>query len=365
MTHAWLITGPPGSGRSTAARAFAQALQCVHPTVVGCGECEGCLAVARGTHADVTWIQPEGLQIGIDTARAVVRESAALPTVGRWRIVVIEDADRLTEPAANAVLKSVEEPPAHTVIVFCAPSTDPEDFSVTLRSRCRHVYIPTPSVGAVADLLVAEGSVSREHAQLAAAATGAHIGRARILATQPAVQSRRAKVLGLAELVYQQSLAFQEVSGILQAITAEVEEFYKDAEEKELERLLRSLGQGVKGKGAAKLTRGIKGQSTDLEKAHKRRRTRAERDHLDVALVDLSGIYRDALTRAVGAEEIALIHPDFERISAELAQRNSPAALIACLDAIMQCRDLLSKNVRPQVALDGLIGALRSAQGVT
>ncbi len=112
-----------------------------------------------GTHPDVEWVSTEGMTITVDDVRAVIRSAAKMPTVARWRVVVVEDADRLGDGAANALLKSVEEPPARTVFVLCAPSTDPHDIAVTLRSRCRHLYVPTPSPAEVERALLADTPV--------------------------------------------------------------------------------------------------------------------------------------------------------------------------------------------------------------
>lgn len=153
MTHAWLITGPPGSGRSVAALCFAAALQCTSAGVPGCGQCRACTTTMAGSHADVRRVIPEGLSIGVNEMRAIVQTASRRPSTGRWQIVLIEDADRLTEGAANALLKVVEEPPSSTVFLLCAPSVDPEDIAVTLRSRCRHVALVTPSAAAIARVL--------------------------------------------------------------------------------------------------------------------------------------------------------------------------------------------------------------------
>ena len=156
MTHAWLFTGPPGSGRSVAATAFAAALQCQadDPADVGCGECRACVTVMAQTHADVRHVVPDGLSLSVAVVREIVQLASRRPGTGRWQIVIVEDADRLTESAANALLKVVEEPPARTVFLLCAPSVDPEDISVTLRSRCRHVALGAPAVDAIARVLV-------------------------------------------------------------------------------------------------------------------------------------------------------------------------------------------------------------------
>src|SRR6202790_2708999 len=177
MTHAWLVPGPPGSGRSVAAVSFAAALQCTADGEPGCGRCRACVTTMVGTHADVRRIIPEGLSIGVDEMRTIVQIASRRPSTGRWQVVVIEDADRLTEGAANALLKVVEEPPPSTVFLLCAPSVDPEDISVTLRSRCRHVALVTPSTAAIARVLVSTDGLSTEAAQWAASASGGARGR--------------------------------------------------------------------------------------------------------------------------------------------------------------------------------------------
>src|SRR4029077_6136588 len=165
MTHAWLITGPPGSGRSVAALCFAAALQCTSEGLPGCGECRACTTTMAGTHADVRRIIPEGLSIGVDEMRNIVQIASRRPATGRWQTVLIEDADRLTEGAANALLKVVEEPPPSTVFLLCAPSVDPEDIAITLRSRCRHVALVTPQVDAIAQVLIETDALPEEDAR--------------------------------------------------------------------------------------------------------------------------------------------------------------------------------------------------------
>ena len=196
MTHAWLITGPPGSGRSIAALCFAAALQCTSDGTPGCGECRACTTTMAGTHADVRRIIPEGLSIGVDEMRDIVQIASRRPGTGRWQIVVVEDADRLTEGAANALLKVVEEPPPSTVFLLCAPSVDPEDISITLRSRCRHVALVTPPLDAIAQVLIDTDGLPEADARWAASVSGGHVGRARRLATDEQARSRRERALG-------------------------------------------------------------------------------------------------------------------------------------------------------------------------
>ncbi len=192
MTHAWLFTGPPGSGRSNAAKAFAAALQCPDG---GCGSCESCTMVADGTHPDVALVRTDGLSIGVDTARDYVRRAALAPAFGRWQILIVEDADRLTDQAANALLKSIEEPARKSLWFLCATAVD--DVMITVRSRCRPVLMRTPSVDAIAGLLASRDGIDPAAARAAAAASQGHIGRAKLLATDEQARDRRQYILGI------------------------------------------------------------------------------------------------------------------------------------------------------------------------
>src|SRR3954451_15425129 len=136
-----------------------------------------------GIAGDVRRIVPEGLSIGVSEMRNIVQIASRRPGTGRWQMVLIEDADRLTEGAANALLKVVEEPPPSTVFLLCAPSVDPEDIAITLRSRCRHVALVTPPVDSIAQVLMDTDGLSESDARWAASVSGHHVGRPRRLAT--------------------------------------------------------------------------------------------------------------------------------------------------------------------------------------
>ncbi len=363
MTHSWLFTGPPGAGRSTTAVAFAAALVCTDPDEIGCGRCKGCLDAFADSHTDIVHVVPQELVIHVEAMRDIVHQAARLPTVARWRVIIIDDADRFTEQAADAFLKTVEEPPARTVIILSAPSTDPEDFSQTLRSRCRHLYIPAPSSDEIVRILTEEEGASLHDAQLAAAASLRHIGRARLLVKNADVQSRRAQAINLAELVFHGDQAFQAVGTLIAAAKKESVSAYAAADEREREALAQSLGVGARGKGAAKALRGSEASLSELEARQKKRGTRRNRDVLDLTLVDLAGVYRDAMVLKSGAP-VALTHPDFEGLSAEIAGRVSLEGLVACQDAIGKCRESLDQNVQPTIAFNGMIGRIRQACNV-
>ncbi|WKD56736.1 DNA polymerase III subunit delta' [Corynebacterium capitovis DSM 44611] len=363
MTHSWLFTGPPGAGRSTTALAFAAALVCTDPSEPGCGRCKGCLDAFADTHTDIEHIVPRGLRISAEVVRAVVHQAARMPTVGPWRVIIVDDADRLTVAAADSFLKTVEEPPARTIIIMSAPSTDPKEFSQTLRSRCRHLYIPAPSQREIVRILTEEEGASLDDAELAAATSLRHIGRARLLVKNTAVQQRRAQAINVAELIFHGDQAFQAVGSLIKAAEKEAVEAHAEADQRERDKLSQAVGVGARGKGAARALRGGEASLKSLESEQKARGTRRKRDVLDLTLVDLAGVYRDAMVQASGAE-IPLTHPDFAPLSAEIAERVSLEGLVACQDAIATCRESLDFNVAPLVAFNGMIGRIRKACNV-
>jgi DNA polymerase III subunit delta' len=361
MSHAWLITGPPGSGRSVAAVCFAAALQCTSDGEPGCGQCKACLTAMAGTHADVRRIIPEGLSIGVDEMRAIVQIASRRPTTGRWQIVVIEDADRLTEGAANALLKVVEEPPPSTVFLLCAPSVDPEDIAITLRSRCRHVALVTPSVDAIARVLVDTDGLSAEDAQWAASVSGGHVGRARRLATDPEARDRREHALAMVRDSVKPSRAYAAAEELVATAEAEARALTAERDEVETEELKTALGAGGTGKGTAATLRGATGAIKDLERRQKSRQTRASRDALDRALIDLANYFRDALMVATGAGDVQANHPDMAARVQALANHAAPERLLTCIEAVLECREALATNVKPKFAVDGLVAAVGQA----
>ncbi|AUA12834.1 DNA polymerase III subunit delta' [Streptomyces sp. SID8382] len=360
MTHAWLFTGPPGSGRSTAARAFAAALQCVSPDralggAPGCGFCDGCHTALVGTHADVEVVRTDMLTIGVKETRDLVRRAQLSPAGGRWQVIVMEDADRLTEGAGNVLLKAVEEPAPRTVWLLCTPSL--EDVLPTIRSRCRLLTLRTPSVDAVADVLVRRDGIDPGLAASAARATQGHIGRARRLATDERARTRRATVLKL-------PLRVDDVGGCLKAaqelVDAAAEDAKQVAEEidtKETEELRAALGAAA-GTGG-RLPRGTAGAMKDLQDRQKRRATRTQRDSLDLALTDLTAFYRDVLALQLGSE-VALANTDVRDALERIASGSKPERTLRRIEAIRACRQALDSNVAPLLAVEAMTMALRA-----
>lgn len=362
MVHSWLFTGPPGSGRSVAARAFAAALQCEHPEIVGCGECRACQTVLAGTHPDVHRVATEGVQILLATVKEAIHRASSRPMTGRWQVMLIEDADRLNENSGNALLKVVEEPPARTVFLLCAPTTDPQDVMVTLRSRSRHVLLRQPTPASVEEALSASGSgIDAEMARWAASVSGGHVGRARWLATDQATRERRELVLSLPMHMHNPARAFPLASELVSTAEEQAASENEAADEREASELATALGEGGTGKGAAAAKRGVSGALKRLEGTQKSRRSRAARDSLDLALVDLVGFYRDALMTGVGAPGVPRVHPDKAAESARLGGHYPPGAVLQTIEAIQRCRESLEWNVKPKFALSAMVGEIRGA----
>jgi DNA polymerase-3 subunit delta' len=353
MTHAWLFTGPPGSGRSTAARAFAAGLQC-REEPAGCGHCASCHQVLQGTHADVEIIRPQGLSYSVKETRELVLRAASSPSGGRWQIVLFEDADRVTEAAANALLKAIEEPPARTVWLLCAPS--PDDLLVTIRSRCRLVTLRTPPVDAVAEVLVKRDGIDPEAALSAARAAQGHIGRARRLATDAEARQRREDVLGLPRRVTNVGPAVDAAAALVKAAEDEAKVSAEEQNEVEMSALRQALGESAKGR----MPRGTAGALKELEDRQKSRMTRIKRDSLDRALLDLASYYRDVLTIQLGGG-VELVNADRSVELASAAASGTPEQTLRRLEAIMHCRDSIDLNVNPLLAVEAMALALRTS----
>ncbi|MET7422315.1 DNA polymerase III subunit delta' [Dactylosporangium sp. NPDC005555] len=354
MTHAWLFTGPPGSGRSVAARIFAAALQCPDG---GCGVCTACHTTLGGTHADVRFVVPEGLSIAVGEMRALVLRAASSPTQGRWQVLLVEDADRLTEAAGNALLKAIEEPPPRTVFLLCTPSTHPDDISVTIRSRCRVVPLRQPPADAIAALLRRRDGLDEQTAAWAAAAAQGHVGRARRLARDPQARARREAVLAVPRRLTGIGAAFDAAAALIEAAEAEAAASVTETDAAERSALETALGAGGTGKGAAGASRGSAGQLKDLERRQKSRATRAQRDALDRALVDLAGFYRDVLVHTFDAA-VEPVHGDTDELAGAAAEKWAPESTLRRLESVLQCRTAIETNVKPRIAVEAMMLAL-------
>ncbi|NLT55548.1 MAG: DNA polymerase III subunit delta' [Actinomycetales bacterium] len=358
MTHAWLFTGPPGSGRSVAARAFATALQCPQ---AGCGTCHECRTANSGAHADVTVVATEHVTLRVEDVRPLVQLAQQRPSQGRWRVIIIEDADRLNETSGNLLLKAIEEPPPRTVWLLCAPS--PNDVLVTIRSRCRSVGLRIPPPEAVAELLARRDGVDPTLAAFAARAADCHIGLARRLATDEGARIRRREVLRLPTQLSSVGTAVIAAGRLVEVAAEEAKSATTERDAAERSSLLRSLGA----EGAATLPPAVRAQVRVLEENQKRRATRAQRDVLDRALIDLLSLYRDVLVTQLGAVPAqgdpgtgtGLVNAELRAEIDRLAAASPPEETLRRMDAIGRARRQVAANVAPLLAIEALMVQLR------
>jgi DNA polymerase-3 subunit delta' len=354
MTHAWLMVGPPGSGRSIAARAFAQALECEQG---GCGACPECHDVLIGTHPDVTIVESVGRHYAVEDVRALVAASASAPVRGRWRVIVLEDADRLESQAqdwkpANVLLKAIEEPSPRTVWVLCAPSL--QDVIPTIRSRCRTVALRTPSADEVAAVLVERYGADPALAGFAARASQGHIGRARRFVRDPDARLRREAVLALPPSLTGLEDCFAAAESLVEAADDETKDSVEERNAAEVQGVRQSYGVGATGievRGAAKAL-------GDLAKVQKKRERRVRSDVVDLALQDLLAFYRDVLMLQMGAR-VPLVNEEVRHDLERMAAVGPPESTVRRMDEIVRTRAVLAGNAQPRLVLESMFLTLR------
>ena len=349
MTHAWLITGPPGSGRSTAAVAFAAALQCPDH---GCGTCSICTTAIAGSHPDVDLVRSETLSYGVDDAEELIKRAFLVPADAPWHIVVIEDGDRLTPAAANMLLKVLEEPPPHLVWLLCAPS--PEDVLPTIRSRTRSVHLRTPSTGEVAEALRERYGVDPAMAAFAARASQGHIGRARALAVDEEARRRRQEVLRIPGGLRDLSSCFVAAEELLAMATEDAASITDVLDAAEEESLMRAYGVGAEGVTKARFDKLAERALKDLRRVQASRRKRAVRDQLDRALVDLLTFYRDVLVLQVDAG-VPLVNDEMRTQLTQEASASTAADTGRRLDAIERGRLAVEANGALPLVLESML----------
>jgi len=355
FSQAWLITGPPGSGRSTAARLFAATLQCEEN---GCGKCVSCISVKNGTHPDVHVITPTGLSYGISDTKDLVREAAMLPSLGQWNIIILEDADRLTTEAGNALLKAIEEPARLTMWILCAPSS--KDVLITIKSRCRIVSLRTPPADEIAELLIKRDGIDKAMAHFAAHASLGHVGRAKLLATDEQVRERRSLVLQVPFELKDLPSCFAAAQRLVDAATEDADIATNEMDEKELDNLLRAYGQGAEGVSKTKVQRLASGAKKELEEGQKKRYKRITRDRLDLTLQELAAFYRDVLVLQTGAD-LELFHTEMKGSLQRFADSSSINSSIKRLDAVEATRRMLNSEAAPLLVLESMTVQLARA----
>jgi len=359
MTHAWLFTGPPGSGRSNVAMAFAAALQCEEG---GCGECNACRTSLAGSHPDVSVTRSETSVLYIKDMRQLVHRSALAPAAGRWQVMVIEDADRLGGPddakgQGNALLKAIEEPTPRTVWLLCAPTV--RDVLPTIRSRCRNVNLSTPTDGDVAGFLSRTLGVSESAAWYAARASQGHIGRAKALVTDEQTRNRRREVVSLPVRLTSLGACMTAAANLSDLSKEETAAITEESNAREVAQVEALYGSDR----GAKTSRTYRAAVAELEKLQKQKEKRRVLDVVDRALMDLVSVYRDAIALGTNAgtglvnEEL---RPDLER----LVRVSTPEANLRRIDAIFKAREqMLDFNVPVMLALESMMVALRLPEG--
>lgn len=359
MTHAFLLTGPPGSGRSNAAIAFAAALQCENGPgpAAGCGGCNACITTLAGSNPDVTRVSTESVQFRVKDARDMVRKSAMSPVSHRWQVIVVEDADRFNDSSGNAVLKAVEEPAPRTIWVLCAPTV--EDVLPTIRSRCRLVSLSTPTAPEVADFLVRRQGVSESLASYAARASQGHIGRAKALATDEATRNRRREVVSLPARLTTIGACMQAATNLAEVAKEEAEAITTDLDQREKADLDRAFGYEDRGRRPREYASALREMTDD----QKRRAKRRVLDVVDRSLMDLVSVYRDAIalaSRAPGQLVNEEIRPDVE----EVVRTSTPELNLRRIAWVFEAREqMLEFNVPVALALESMMVALKVPEG--
>ena len=354
ITQSWLICGPPGSGRSNMARAFAAALESpdhgmsAEPTRVT-------QQVLAGTHPDVTVLTTNKVTIGIDQVREIITTSEQMPATAPWRIIIIEDVDRMLERTTNVLLKEIEEPAEHCIWLLCAPSA--QDVLPTIRSRTRIVNLAVPSTQAVAGFLTSTTNVEPKVAQRAARLAEGHIGIAKLYATDERVMSDRDElVVGVLNLA-RASDAVLLAGNLIDNAKAQAEADANRITAGQEAEFRRINGLAPSDRIPPKL-RGAFNQIAKKDDV-KRLVTRRTRDVLDRALNSIASIYRDVAVLQNNAEDsVGLINLENRSSITELSVRLNRSGAVTRLDEVAHARKRLAGNGNPLLVFESLFCAL-------
>jgi DNA polymerase-3 subunit delta' len=344
LQHAWLFTGPAGSGRSNLARSFAAAIECEQD---GCGSCQQCRLAMADAHPDITILKTDRVVINIDEVRNVVSRASLATSIGKYRIIIIEDADRMAERTSNVLLKVLEEPEANTIWILCAPSVS--DLLPTIRSRTRNLNLRLPSVAEVTALIMQRDGVEEPLARRAALQAQNHVGMARRLASSSEARARRQETLRVTLSIGNLSQAMLAAEKLLGVAKRDAEAVAYERDDKERLALMRAYGL----EESEKVPPNLRAQFKELEENQKRRQTRALRDGIDRIFTDLESLYRDIMAIQLGGEQ-ELVNQEVQQEIIDIAQGTRAKDTIEILDAITKSRVRLASNVRDLLVLESL-----------
>lgn len=346
--HAWLFTGAGFLNRQIGL-VFAATLLCerLDSAERGCGSCKGCVTVMNGSHADFTHFRTETVNISIEQARELVVKAQERPATGRWRVILVEDTERMGERTSNVLLKAIEEPPPHTIWLLCAPS--PADVLVTIRSRCRIVQLPVPTTKAITTMLAGRGVDADRASHIAALAAG-DAQLAWRLASDAKALARREDMSRLVLTVRSLPSAMGAAEKLMNLAEQDAEQVSAARNETERAELMQLLGLSA----SQRISPTLRAQLRRLEEQQKRRARRVQTDTLARAVSDIMLVLRDVLTIQLDAR-VPLVNEHLREQLHEYAAITTAANTLDTVRAAEATLHRLGTNANARLALEALM----------
>lgn len=341
LSHAYLFVGPPGSGKLDAACALAKCIVC---PAGGDSTCDECRRVAHHTHPDVHWYAPASAQGYLaDQVRELIADVSLAPMRAASKVYVLDRADLLRGTAANALLKTLEEPPAGVTFILCGRTV--AAMLPTIVSRCQVVPFRVASPEAAVATVVRESGASEREARIALAVAGAPGRAVEFLNSTERRQVRRLVVKTLGDLASGDSwdavCAADEIAKAVKVPLADVRDAMDDALKESSDFLTASALKAV-------------------ESANKRELTARERSGMMEALAAAESLLRDVLTTCEGAQA-PLVNEDAAAIIDRMSATTTAAGVISALGACRDAAQRLSRNVPAQLTLEVMLLAIKEA----
>ena len=332
MNHSWLFTGPPGSGKSTVAKVFAAALLCSNS---GCGECVDCITAMDGSHLDIDILKSDTLSIKVDEIRDLISRTSTSPSISNWRVVIIQDTQRLTEAAANALLRVIEEPGARNVWILCVPSN--VEVLPTIKSRCRQINFRTPSNHSVVQFIKENFGVDSAIAELVAHISDGNLNTAKFYAKNSNLITWRNTALCLLLEVQNISGAYSATSKILETLDSIVNMSVNSAGDTDMEKLIQ-ISKKVK---------------DNYEKDQKNFKTKSLKELLDQLLTDYLQIYTDVIKIKL-IPHSKIMNAEWEKEIRDIHSNKATEEVLETISTILIAKKLLEKNISPQLIIEVL-----------